>query len=325
MDKQLDRLVDLLVENAMVVVSGTKAADEIGVPHSTLAHWIDRLREQGVVIEGMPGRGFLLKTIPDLLTEEVIRHAAHGTQFGAEIRHYYRVGSTMNEAARLAAEGVSHGAIVVAEEQSEGRGRLGRSWHSERSTGIYCSLLLRPKVPAARAPVLTLAAARAVADTATEVSGVESDLRWPNDVLLNGKKCCGILPEMTAELERVRHMILGIGLNVNQQRFPDDIAGEATSLAKAAGRKQARAEVLALLLRALDRRYDQFAQGGAGMLIEEFEARSSFARGRHVSVTNEPETFTGVTQGLDKLGFLLVRRDDSGATEPVFAGMVRPV
>ncbi len=323
MDKRLDRLVDLLVDNATVVVSGSKAASEIGVPHSTLHEWIDRLRELGIHIDGIPGRGFVLKTVPDILTCEVIRRAARGTQFAGQVYHYYRIGSTMVAAADLAREGAPHGTIVAAEQQTAGRGRLGRSWHSPRGAGVYMSVVLRPAMPAARAPVLTLAAGLAVAEAVSELTGVAADLRWPNDVMLGDRKCCGILPEMTAEAERIRHLILGIGLNVNQLSFPAEIQNEATSLAQASGRRLARADVLAAVLHHLDRRYRQFAAGETAALIADFERRSSYARGRCVSVDTEPAGFTGTTEGLDPSGFLLVRRDDTGAVEPVLAGTVR--
>jgi len=325
MDRQLDRLVDLLVDHAMVLVSGTKAAEELGIPHSTLNDWIDRLRELGVQIEGLPGRGLLLKAIPDVLTHEVIRRAARGTQFAAQVRHYYRLGSTMDQAARLAQRDAPHGTLVLAEEQTQGRGRLGRVWLSERSAGIYCSVILRPPLPASRAPLLTLAAALAIADAAGEITRTEADIRWPNDVLIGGRKCCGILPEMSSEMERVKYIVLGFGLNVNQQQFPAELAGEATSLALAAGRRLSRSEVLGAVLRSLERRYRQLLETGAEAIIAEFECRSSFARGRRVAVTDEAQQFTGVTGGLDRSGFLLVRRGDTGNLHTVLSGTVRGI
>ena len=324
MDKELDRLVELLVDHAMVVVSGTKAAAEIGVPHSTLQDWIDRLRAHGADIAGVRGRGFVLRALPDILTRRVIKQAAHGTQFGAQVHHYYSVGSTMDVASELAHRGAPHGTIVLAEEQTAGRGRLGHSWYSERSTGIYCSLILRPTMPAALAPVFTLAAGLAVADTVSELTHQPADLRWPNDVLLGELKCGGVLLEMTAEAERVKHLGLGIGVNVNQQAFPRELAEVATSLALVAGRRFSRAEVLETLLRALDGRCCQFLDVGSASVIADFQSRSSFAWGRRVAVENESSSFTGVTQGVDSAGFLLVRHDDTGNVEPVLAGTLRP-
>ena len=324
MDKELDRLVDLLVDHAMVVVSGTKAAAEIGVPHSTLQDWIDRLRAHGADIAGARGRGFVLKALPDILTQRVIKQAARGTQFGAQVHHYYSIGSTMDVASELAHHGAPHGTIVLAEEQTAGRGRLGHSWYSERSTGIYCSLILRPRMPAALAPVLTLAAGLAVADTVSELTHQPADLRWPNDVFLGELKCGGVLLEMTAEAELVKYLGLGIGVNVNQQVFPQELAGEATSLALVAGRRLSRAEVLETLLHALDGRCRQFLDAGSASVIADFQSRSSFAWGRRVVVENQSGSFTGATQGLDSTGFLLVLRDATASVEPVLAGTLRP-
>ena len=324
MDKELDRLVDLLVDHAMVVVSGTKAAAEIGVPHSTFQDWIDRLRAHGADIAGARGRGFVLKALPDILTQRVIKQAARGTQFGAQVHHYYSIGSTMDVASELAHHGAPHGTIVLAEEQTAGRGRLGHSWYSERSTGIYCSLILRPKMPAALGPVLTLAAGLALADTVSELAHQPADLRWPNDVLLGELKCGGVLLEMTAEAELVKHLGLGIGVNVNQQAFPQELAGEATSLALVAGRRLSRAEVLETLLHALDGRCRQFLDAGSASVIADFQSRSSFAWGRRVVVENQSGSFAGATQGLDSTGFLLVLRDDTASVEPVLAGTLRP-
>ena len=324
MDKELDRLVDLLVDHAMVVVSGTKAAAEIGVPHSTLQDWIDRLRAHGADIAGARGRGFVLKALPDILTQRVIKQAARGTQFGAHVHHYYSIGSTMDVASELAHHGAPHGTIVLAEEQTAGRGRLGHSWYSERSTGIYCSLILRPRMPAALGPVLTLAAGLALADTVSELTRQPADLRWPNDVLLGELKCGGVLLEMTAEAELVKYLGLGIGVNVNQQAFPQELAGEATSLALVAGRRLSRAEVLETLLHALDGRCRQFLDAGSASVIADFQSRSSFAWGRRVVVENQSGSFSGATQGLDSAGFLLVLRDDNAKVEPVLAGTLRP-
>ena len=324
MDKELDRLVDLLVNHAMVVVSGTKAAAELGVPHSTLQDWINRLRAHGADIAGVRGRGFVLKALPDILTQRVIKQAARGTQFGAQVHHYYSIGSTMDVASELAHHGAPHGTIVLAEEQTAGRGRLGHSWHSERSTGIYCSLILRPRMPAALGPVLTLAAGLALADTVSELTHQPADLRWPNDVLLGELKCGGVLLEMTAEAELVKYLGLGIGVNVNQQVFPQELAAEATSLALVAGRRLSRAEVLETLLHTLDGRCRQFLDAGSASVIADFQSRSSFAWGRRVVVENQSGSFTGATQGLDSAGFLLVLRDDNAKVEPLLAGMVRP-
>jgi len=295
-----------------------------------LRGWVLKLRELGVELRGVHGTGYRLARIPDILTPQVIRRAAHGTGFGARVHHFFKVGSTMDEAAALAAAGEPHGGLVLAEEQTSGRGRLGRSWHSERGAGLYLSLILRPPLPVAAAPMLTLVSGIAVADAIREVVGGAGnravDIRWPNDVLLEGKKCAGILLELTAEPERIKYVLLGIGVNINQSGLPPELAGEATSLRAATGQVFSRPEVLAALLRALDRGYHRLLEaGGRAAVVAEFERRSTFVRGRRVEVEDETGRLTGTTEGLDPAGYLLLRRDDTGSVEPVYGGRLRPL
>jgi BirA family biotin operon repressor/biotin-[acetyl-CoA-carboxylase] ligase len=324
-DERIHRLLDLLADHATVVVSGTKMAGEIGVPRSTLRGWVERLRELGVELRGVHATGYQLVRLPDILTPRRIRLAAAGTGFGRRVYHSFQTGSTMDDAAAHAAAGDPHGTIVVAEEQTAGRGRLGRAWHSEPGAGLYVSLILRPPLPAAAAPMLTLATGLAVADAVEESTGRAADIRWPNDVLLNEKKCAGILLEMTAEPERIKHVILGIGVNVNHSSLPTELAGEAVSLRMACGRALSRGEVLAALLRALDRSLARLlAPDGRAATVAEFERRSSFACGRRVTIEEDGVEVRGVTAGLDPAGYLLLRRDGGGTVEPVYTGRVRP-
>jgi BirA family biotin operon repressor/biotin-[acetyl-CoA-carboxylase] ligase len=326
-DARIHRLLDLLTDHPTVVLSGSKMAAELGAPRSTLRGWILRLRDLGVELEGVPATGYRLKRMPELLTPRAIARAAQGTPFGQRAVHYFKTGSTMADAAALAVAGEPHGTIVVAEEQTAGRGRLGRVWHSEKSAGLYFSMILRPLLPAAAAPMLTLVAGLAVREAVAEITGraAETDLRWPNDVLLRERKCAGILLEMTAEPERIKHVILGVGINVNQSEMPADLDNEATSLRIACGRSFIRAEVLGAVLRALDRSLARLlGPNGRASTVEEFEKQSTFARGRRVEISEGGADVRGVTDGLDHAGYLLLRRDDTGAVEPIYTGRVRP-
>ena len=214
-DRRLDELVDLLIKNATVVVSGTKMASQLHVAPSTLWECMERLRSLGVEIRGLPGTGYQLEKVPDVLTVQAVRRSLHHGRFGCRVVHSYRTDSTMNEAQRLAAESAPHGTLVIAEEQTAGRGRFGRQWFSERGAGLYFTLLLRPALTPAAAPILTLLAGIAIAETIREICQLSVDQRWPNDVLVREKKCAGILVEMTAEPERIAHVLMGVGINVN--------------------------------------------------------------------------------------------------------------
>ena len=321
-DRRIDALLALLADNSLIAISGEKIAAEIGVTRGTVWRWIEKLRSLGVKVKGHAGTGYQLERLPDILAPQLLRRGLGGTAFGKRIHHFFKVDSTNEVAMRLGHEGEPHGALIIAEEQTGGRGRAGRSWHSEKSSGIYATVLLRPAIPPQDAPLMTLMAGLAARDAVEEYCGVSADIRWPNDLLANGKKFCGILTEMHAEPDRVRFVIIGIGLNVNHTRFPEAIASIATSLRNETGKPLSRLELLLKLLRQLDRYYNLFLSQGAAPLVGRFEQVSSFARGKRVRIAGANETFTGVTAGLAANGMLRVTRDDAGNTEPVISGDV---
>jgi len=321
-DRQLDCLIDLLTENATVVMSGTKIASQLRVPHSTFWELIERLREWGADVRGLPGSGYQLLKVPDVLTPKMIRQSLHSGEFGCRIHHCYQVDSTMNEAGRLAAK-APHGTLVFAEEQTAGRGRLGRTWFSPRGTGLYFTVILRPRLAPGAAPVLTLLTGVAVAETIREIAETAVDVRWPNDVMISGKKCAGILVEMTAQPERVEHVQIGVGVNVNQSAVPAELAGEATSLRRETGRAFSRVEMLVSILVRMERYYDILQEQGAAPIVARFGEISSYARGKRVRVADGPSVLVGETVGLSPEGMLLVRRED-GQTESILSGQVRP-
>ena len=327
-DRRIDRLLAVMLAHPMLVLSGAKIAREIGVSRSSVWRWVQRLRALGVRVKSYPKTGYQLETVPDILAPSLLSERLRSTPFGQRVHHFFRIGSTNAHAMELAAAGEPHGALVVAEEQTAGRGRLGRAWHSPKASGIYVSVILRPRLSPAEAPLLTLAAGLAARDAVQEITGLAIDLRWPNDLLLAegdhpGKKFCGILTEMQAEARAIRHVVIGVGLNVNHSRFPTGLAATATSLRLATGREYSRLDILVRLLAALDGYYNRLLTEGGRALVDSFQKASSFARGKRVRVTGVREDYTGTTAGLDAAGCLLVKRDDSGKTEPVLAGDVR--
>ena len=305
-----------------MVVSGTKIADEIGVSRSEVWRLIQQLRSLSVEVEGHPATGYQLRKVPDLLLADVLAPLVKGT-IVREIHHYYKIGSTNVAAMEAAATGAPEGSVFLAEEQTAGRGRGANQWHSARSAGVYCSVVLRPNLPPSEALILSLAAGLAVHSAVREVDPqLTPDLKWPNDVLLEDKKFCGILTEMNAEATRVRHVIVGIGINVNQAKFPDDLTGIATSLRIASGREWSRVELAAALLKSLDREYrDLLGKPNAReSVLRRFSDNSSYVRGRQVRI-EENGGFEGVTDGLDARGFLQVRTAHGVRT--VLSGTVR--
>jgi len=323
-DRRIDKLIHLLAANTTVVVPGPKIASEIGVTRSTVWVWIEKLRALGVEIKGHPSSGYQLQSLPDLLTPSLVRADLAGSEIGHKIVHYFQVDSTNSIASALAAKGAPHGTVVVAEEQTSGRGRFGRTWYSEKSSGIYASIILRPPLPPAAAPILTLAAGVAAHAAISAATGLPVDIRWPNDLLVNGKKVCGILTEMSAELDRLHAVVLGIGINVNHRQMPPELAAIATSLRIEGGKPYPRIKVLVALLKELDRHYRLLLEAGNAAIAGRWEAASSFARGRRITVRAGSEPFVATTDGLDRSGALRIRRDD-GREELLVSGEVMEV
>jgi BirA family biotin operon repressor/biotin-[acetyl-CoA-carboxylase] ligase len=310
-----------------VVLSGTKLAQEIGSTRSEVWRLVQQLRTAGVDIAGHPATGYQLRSVPDLLLPDTLAPLVQGTIFAGHIHHYFKISSTNVAAMQAAVEGAPEGSVYLAEEQTAGRGRGTHRWHSAQSAGIYCSVLLRPALPPADVLVLSLAAALAVHSAVTSVAAsigipVDLDLKWPNDVLLGERKVCGILTEMNAEPTRVHHVVVGIGMNVNHDRFPAELHKQAVSLRMLTGSDWSRVDLAAALLKSLDREYGWLLGDPAarGSILQRFSDRSSYVQGRDVHV-EENGGFDGVTQGLDSRGFLQVRTDQGLRT--VLSGTVR--
>jgi len=332
-DARLGQIVRLLNQHATVVVSGTKIAEEIGASRSEVWRLVQQLRALGVEIAGHPASGYRLEKVPDLLLPEILTPLLEGTMFSRTIHHYFKIGSTNTAAMEAAAGGEPEGSMFLAEEQTLGRGRGAHSWHSARSEGIHCSVVLRPVLVPADMLVLSLAAGLAVRSAVEEVLGAITsnktvqppllDLRWPNDLLLNGKKIAGILIELTAEATRVRYAVLGVGINTNQIAFPPALQNSATSLRLETGRLFSRVDLAVALLKSLDREYQNLTRSqpdARKSVLQRFQQHSSYVKGLRVHV-DENDGFEGTTMGLDAHGFLQVKTRNG--TRTVLSGGVR--
>ena len=320
-DRRMDALLTLLADNPMIAISGERIAKEMGVSRSSVWWWTQRLRALGVQVKGRPGSGYRIERVPDVLSPSVLRRQLGRSPFAKRIHHFFKTGSTNCIAFGLGQAGEPHGAVVLAEEQTAGRGRSGRSWHSEKANGVYMSVLLRPPISPMHAPVTTLLTGLALRDAVLEMTGLAPDLRWPNDLLLAGKKCCGILTEMHAEPDRVHFLVVGIGANVNHASLPAEISGLATSLRMVTGRIHSRLQLVVRLLRKLETYYNQFLGEGPAPIVARFSEVSSFARGKRVRISTPSESYTGLTDGLEPHGLLRVQRDDN-RLETVISGDV---
>lgn len=262
-----------------------------------------------------------------------VNERIHATRFAGRLQHFASIDSTNLQAVAAAQNGAADGTVLIADEQTAGRGRGGHTWHSAAGDGLYLSAIIQPQMGLAEALWISLATGLAVQRAITEVACIEPDIRWPNDLLLPTKKCGGILVETAStsptadSLARLRYAVIGIGINVNHPKFPTELEALATSLRIETGKTHAREELAGRLLIALDAELAALeaelrCESKSATLLERFSAASSWVAGKRVRVEEEGG-YTGTTCGLDRRGFLLVRADD-GSTRTVLSGGVRP-
>jgi len=301
-------------------LSGEELARRLGCSRAAVWKQIGALRRLGYRIEARRAHGYALAAAPDRLGPAEL--APHLAGRWRDIRWLAETDSTQRVARELGRAGAPEGTVVIAEAQTAGRGRLGRTWHSPRGVNLYCSIVLRPPLPPAAVPQVALVAGVAAAAALAETPGLAPRLKWPNDVLIEGRKVAGILTEMEAEVERVHHVILGIGVNLNAPRaaFPPELRERATSLFLATGRRVDRAAVTGRLLAALEARYGRFLEGGFEAVRAEWESYSCLT-GTDVRVASAEGEMAGRVLGLDTDGALMLARPDGTSTR-IVAGEV---
>lgn len=314
-----EALLHMLSENEGEFVSGQEISNKLNCSRTAIWKHISELRKSGYTIEAVQKRGYRLVTSPDLVTaEEVSLYTGNGT-FGKKITYKSSVKSTQEIAHSLARDGAAEGSIVLADEQTGGRGRLGRAWQSPAGTGVWMSLILKPNIPLQKAPQLTLLIAVAASKAIERVSGLEAAIKWPNDILINGKKTAGILTELQAEADSIHSVIVGIGMNVNQEseHFSDEIAQIATSLAIEGGQTYKRAEVIGVLLQEIETLYHQYLEQGFGVIKLLWEARA-FSLGKRITARSVTGSITGYAKGITEEGVLLLE-DDTGKVHSIYS------
>lgn len=305
-------------------VSGGQLSRDLNVSRTAVWKHISGLREAGYVIEAVPSRGYRLVSAPDNLDSAEIEARLSTVLVGRRLICLKETGSTNSDAFRQAEEGAPEGTVVMADAQSGGKGRRGRVWSSPGGVNFYCSVVLRPTVMPHEAPQLTFLSAVAVARTIERVTGLSPEIKWPNDVLMGGRKVAGLLNEMSAETDAINFVVLGVGVNLNMTlaQFPYDLRHPATSLLLESGQRVERTGFAAALLNELDRLYAGFLAHGFGPVREEWQSRCN-ARGREVVVSDAgAEVVRGMFTGIDGDGALLLRRPD-GRIERILSGDVK--
>lgn len=311
-------------------VSGAELAQQLCISRAAVSKQIAALRQEGYAIESVSRRGHRLLASPDAITVAELRAVLRTARMGQIVEYRAQVGSTNELAKAMARAGASEGTVVVAEAQTEGKGRLGRDWHSPPATGIWMSVILRPALAPRSATRLTLAAAVAVAGAIRQVAAVAVGIKWPNDIVVGSRKLCGILTEMELDEERIHFAVVGIGINVNTaaDQFPPELRSVATSLAAERGEPVPRAPLAAAVLARLEEAYTALLNGEFDRIRNDWRA-ASVTLGRWVRIlpaAGGGEALTGLAEEVDADGALLVRLPDGTLTRVVAGEVsVRPL
>jgi len=305
-------------------VSGEEISRERHISRTAVWKHVNALRKLGYVIEAIPSRGYCLKSSPDIITVTRISARLHSSIIGKQIVCLNETISTNNDAFRMAGEGADEGTVVVADKQTNGKGRLGRRWTSPPRVNLYCSVILRPSCSPHEAPQLTFLSAVAVARAIELETALKPQIKWPNDVLINGRKVAGLLNEMSAETDAINFVVLGIGVNLNMtaEQFGDDVRYPAASILTESGKMLDRSAFAATLFNELDKLYAQYVDHGFGPVRDEWQQRC-IATGRLIAINDGvTDIAQGSFAGIDVSGALLVR-EKSGTIRRILSGDVR--
>lgn len=302
-------------------VSGQEICEHFGVSRTAVWKAIGQLRAQGCRIDAVPNRGYLLLDTLEAYGADELKSLIHTKWAGQRLCYFDTLGSTNIQAKVEAENGAPHGTLVVADMQTAGRGRRGRGWVSPAKTNLYFTIMLRPDFAPEKASMLTLVMAHATARAIRAQTGLDCGIKWPNDIVVNGKKICGILTEMSVERGYIHYVVIGVGVNVREQEFPSEIADKAACLDAECGAKVSRSALLADIMSAFEEDYESFLAAGNLSCLKESYDRMLVNRDRQVCVLDPKGEFRGTARGITDTGELLVEKED-GESVQVYAGEV---
>ena len=316
-----------LLRNSKDYVSGQQLCDQFGVSRTAVWKVINQLKEEGYEIESVPRKGYrLVETPKDILSKSEIASRLHTKWAGRKLYYFESTGSTNTDAKRLAEEGEPHGTTIVANMQTAGRGRRGRTWQSPAGANTYFTILLKPDFSPDKASMLTLVMALSVAEAIEEITGLKADIKWPNDIVVHKKKVVGMLTEMstTPEMDEIQYVVIGVGTNVNYdspEDFPEELRPTATSLRMEAGHLINRAALTERMLARFEVNYEKFEETlDLSGLMDSYE-KHLINVGAQVRVLDPTGEYTGISRGINAVGELLVEKEN-GETINVYAGEV---
>ena len=302
-------------------VSGQQICEAFGISRTAVWKIMNQLKEEGYRIEAVQNKGYFLAAVPDVLSQSELESIIKTKQAGSSLLYFDTVDSTNTEAKKQAEAGAPDGLLVVAGKQESGKGRRGRGWESPADMNIFMTLLLRPRFAPDKASMVTLVMALSVAEAIEEQTELKTFIKWPNDIVIHGKKIVGILTEMSMETGYIQYLVCGVGINVNQEVFPEEIADKAASLYTEGKKKINRARLIEAVMKRFESNYRIFCQEeNMTGLLPAYNAHL-INKGAQVKILDPKGEFTGLSQGINEAGELLVEKND-GTTEAVYAGEV---
>lgn len=324
MQSTRNKLIELLVEGSKqeAFISGQLLSEKLNISRSAIWKHMNELKKDGYVIEGISRKGYKIISYPNKLSENTIKWGLETEWLGHHIIHKESVSSTQKLAHIAALDGAEHGTIVIADEQTGGKGRSDRSFHSKKDEGIWMSIVLRPDILPYEAPQLTLLTATILAQVIDQYEGVQPQIKWPNDILINGKKIAGILTEMQAEQDKVLYVVIGIGINVNQkiESFPEDIQSRVTSLSIEKNGNIDMIKLIQNIIESFEEKFDLYLEHGFPKVKTTWE-KYGFRINEQLEIKTSRETWLGKFLGIAEDGALLAERE-SGVTEKIYSAEI---
>ena len=310
-----------LLKESNTYISGQQLCEQFQVSRTAVWKVIDQLKKEGYQIEAVRNKGYRLIDSPDVMSKAEIESLMDTKWAGSNVVYYDEIDSTNNRAKEAGDNKAPHGTLFVADMQVAGKGRRGRVWQSPAGSSIYMTILLYPEISPLKAPQLTLVMALAVAEGIKEVTGLDTKIKWPNDIVVNGRKICGILTEMSTEIDYINHVVIGAGINVNQDDFPEDIRKTASSLKMELGKQVKRSELIAAIMKSFEKDYEIFVKTEDLSGLQELYNSMLVNLDRDVKVLEPGNEYEAHALGINKTGELIVRTAE-GEEKEIYAGEV---
>lgn len=303
-------ILEVLKRNKNQFISGEELSNTLGVTRTSVWKYIKGLKNEGYIIESVSRKGYKLLEEPDILSNDELILELKDSSFINDVLYFESLDSTNNYAKKLALDMAKEGTVVLSNIQTGGRGRLGRAWSSPPGTGLWMSIILRPEIDPSEAAKITEITAAAVANAIDRTTDIKSGIKWPNDIIIDRKKVCGILTEMSAELNYINFVVVGIGVNVNTDEFPEDIKNTATSIKLCKGREVSRKELFLNIIKEFERLYLNFIDNGNMNEILDICRKKSVTIGNKVKIINRNETILAEALDINENGELVIRKEN---------------